>query len=145
MIRAVIDTNIIISALFWGGLPRKVLDAAYDEQFIALLTEPLLAEAASVLGRDQFTEQLLKRGMTVDGNIQQYRSAALFVEPAEIPIDIVRDPKDAMVLACGVGGKADCIVSGDKDLLTLTAYKNIPILTAAQFLERLSTAQSDSA
>ena len=138
MIRAVIDTNIIISALFWGGLPEKVFVAARDEQFTALLTEPLITEIAKVLGRDKFTEQLSKRHMTVEAITAQYRAAAVFVEPAEIPIGVVRDPKDVMVVACAVGGKADFIVSGDKDLLVLNAYENIPIVSADQFLQCLS-------
>ncbi len=137
MIRAVIDTNIIISALFWGGLPEKVFAAARDERFTALLTEPLIAEVSKVLGRDKFAEQLLKRKMTAEAITAQYRAAAVFVEPAEIPPGIVRDAKDAMVLACAVGGKADFIVSGDRDLLVLNAYESIPILNADQFLQRL--------
>jgi predicted nucleic acid-binding protein len=50
----------------------------------------------------------------------------------------VRDPKDVMILACAVGGKADFIVSGAKDLLTLVSYEGIPILTAEQFLKRVA-------
>jgi putative PIN family toxin of toxin-antitoxin system len=140
MIRAVIDTNIIVSALFWGGLPGKVFVAARDELFIALLTEQLITELATVIGRDKFAEQLSKRNLTVETIIGQYRSAAVLVEPAEIPTGIVRDPKDHAVLACAVGGKADLIVSGDNDLLALAAYENIPILNVDQFLKRLSSA-----
>ena len=137
MIRAVIDTNIIVSALFWGGLPAQVFAAARDEKFIALLTEPLLSEVATVMGRDKFADQISKRGLTVDTIITQYRSAAVFVESAEISMDTLRDPKDIMILACAVGGKADFIISGDKDLLILKVYENIPILSADQFLQRL--------
>jgi putative PIN family toxin of toxin-antitoxin system len=119
MLRAVIDTNIIISALFWSGLPGQVFAAAQSERFIALLTNALIAEIEQVLARDKFAEQLSKRGLTIASIIEQYRSAALIVEPVEVPKDVVRDPKDRMVLACAVGGQADYIISGDKDLLAL--------------------------
>jgi uncharacterized protein len=72
--------------------------------------------------------------------LSEYRTITELVTPAEIPPDAIRDPKDIPVLACAVGGKADYIVSGDNDLLVLTAYQNIPILSAAQFLKRLEEA-----
>lgn len=61
------------------------------------------------------------------------------VEPvATIPATAVSDPKDVMVLAAAVGGRADYIVSGDKHLLTLGAYEGIPILRVADLLQRLN-------
>jgi predicted nucleic acid-binding protein len=54
--------------------------------------------------------------------------------PADVPEDAVRDPKDRMILACAVGGKADIIVSGDKDLVVLKAYQGISIVTPSDFL-----------
>lgn len=55
-----------------------------------------------------------------------------------------RDPKDIAVLACAVGGKAECIVSGDKDLRELTRCKGILIVSAAQMLEILENPPHDS-
>ncbi len=138
MIRAVLDTNIIVSGLLWGGLPGLVFQAARDELFVAILTESLLSETINVLARDKFAEQLAARQINLATLTMQYRAAAEIVEAADVPTGVVRDPKDVMVLACAVGGKADCIVSGDKDLLTLVSYEQIPILTTAQFLDRLS-------
>ncbi len=138
MIRAVLDTNIIVSGLLWGGPPGRVFQAARDELFVAILTETLLSEILRVLSRDKFRTQLAARQMQVESIGQQYRAAAQMVETAEIPPEVIRDPKDVVVLACAVGGKADFIVSGDKDLLTLGTYESIPILTAEQFLGRLS-------
>jgi putative PIN family toxin of toxin-antitoxin system len=138
MIRAVLDTNIIVSGLLWGGLPGLVFQAARDELFVALLTEALLSETITVLARDKFEEQLAARQIDLKKLTEQYRAAAEIVDPAEVPAGIVRDPKDEMILACAVGAQADFIVSGDKDLLTLVSYEGIPILTAEQFLSRLS-------
>jgi uncharacterized protein len=137
MIRAVLDTNIIVSALLWGGVPLKVFEAARDEHFVTILTEALLSETISVLSRDKFAEQLAARNIGLSHLRDLYRSASDIVDPADIPQGVVRDPKDGIVLACAVGGKADFVVSGDKDLLTLASYEDIPIITATQFLDRL--------
>lgn len=115
-----------------------VFQAAHNELFVAILTEALLSETISVLARDKFAEQFSARQIDLEDMIRQYRATAEIVEAAEIPTGVVRDPKDRMILACAVRGKADFIVSGDKDLLTLNNYKGIPILTSKQFLDRVS-------
>jgi putative PIN family toxin of toxin-antitoxin system len=138
MVRAVLDTNIIVSGLLWGGPPGQVFEAARDERFIAVLTEALFSETRLVLSRDKFAERLTARGIQLVDVLTRYHAAAEIVEEAPIPSGIVRDPKDIAVLACAVGGKVDYIVSGDNDLLTLIVYEHIPILTAVQFLERLA-------
>src|SRR5688572_9249274 len=102
MIRAVLDTNVIVSALFWAGLPEKVFAAARSEQFTALITEVLIVELETVLSRDKFSEKLTQRQVTVGDIIEQYRAAAELVEPANIASGVVRDPKDREVLACAV-------------------------------------------
>jgi uncharacterized protein len=103
------------------------------------LTNELLGDLATTLSRDKFAEQLARRQLTVDSMIEQYRSAVEFVDPKEVPPAIVRDPKDRAVLACAVGGMADFIVSGDKDLLVLRVYEDIAIVSADQFLQRLES------
>jgi putative PIN family toxin of toxin-antitoxin system len=133
----VLDTNIIVSGLLWGGVPGQVFLAAEQGIFTTLLTDTLLAETMLVLSRDKFVSVVQSRGIVLTQFRQKYAAASEIVEPAEIPPGAVRDPKDSMVLACAIGGQADFIVSGDKDLLNLLNYRYTPILTAAQFIERL--------
>lgn len=139
MNRIVLDTNIVISALFWKGLQRVVFNAALDKQYIALTTEALAAELKRVLAYPKFAQQIANRALEIDRLVADYLATAVAILPAEIPPDVVRDPKDRDVLACAIGGEADLIVSGDKDLLILSQYQNVPILTTEQFLQRLST------
>lgn len=106
---------------------------------MALLTEVLLIELISTLSREKFAEQIAQRQLTVSSIIEQYCSAVVFVEPAEVPLGMIRDPKARMMLACAAGGKADFIVSGDKDLLVLTKYEGVQIVNADQFLPHLSS------
>jgi len=94
----VLDTNIIVSGLLWGGLPGQVFKAARDELFVTALTEPLHSETMRVLARSKFAEQIAARKIRIDSIGAQYRAASELVEGSEVPLDIVRDPKDAMVL-----------------------------------------------
>ena len=138
MNRIVLDTNIVISALFWKGQQRVIFNAALNKQFIALTSEALTAELKRVLAYPKFAQQIANRALDIDRLVADYLATAVAVLPAEIPPDVVRDPKDRDVLACAVGGEADLIVSGDNDLLTLSQYQNIPILNTEQCLQRLS-------
>lgn len=70
--------------------------------------------------------------------LPDYIAAIELVEPTELP-RIVRDPDDDHVLACALAAQADLIVSGDKDLLVLGAYQNIPIVSAAEAMRRIQT------
>lgn len=141
MIFAVLDTNTVISALFWGGIPRKAYRAA-QTHYSLLTTEDLIAELDAVLHRPKFVDFLTQIGQTPEDILSVYRGLSHIVAPVEIPEDVVRDPKDRIVLECAVGGHADYVISGDKDLLVLERYANIPIISAVRFIEIL---ESDSA
>lgn len=138
MLRVVLDTNIVVSALLWGGLPGQLFEmAARQEHFITLLTEDLLAETIRVLSRPKFAERIAAHGVQIERIREVYRLASDMVEPVTVPDGVVRDVKDVMVLGCALGGRADAIVSGDNDLLALNSYEYIPIVTAKTFLRRL--------
>lgn len=137
MYRVILDTNILISGLIWRGIPGKAIDAATAYRFRLLLSDSLLQELQITLHRPKFAKTIAASGQRVDDLIGKLIQASIFVQPAEVPDDVVRDPKDRHVLACAVGGSADCIVSGDADLLTLGSYAQIPIWTVAYFMEQL--------
>src|SRR5947207_747541 len=139
MIRVVLDTNIIVSALFWKGLPRIVFDAALDKRYFALTTDALTAELKRVLTYPKFAQQIANQALGTEQLVADYPMIAITVLPGDVPPDIVRDPKDREVLACALGGKADSIISGDKDLLVLGMYEGIPVVSPDQFLQRLPT------
>jgi len=133
VIRVVLDTNILISALFFGGTPRNVVDLAASGRFQALTSVPLLAELEAVLA-----ENFGLPYERVDQAITDVLSFAMIApELPELDADI-RDPKDVKVLACGVAGEADHIVTGDQDLFSLNGWQGISILTPDAFLQLLS-------
>jgi putative PIN family toxin of toxin-antitoxin system len=134
----VLDTNTVISGLFWKGAPRQVLDLARSG-VIRLFTSPeLLAELADVLGRQKFAQRLEQAGVTVDDLVYGYAALARAIRPAKIKPVILADPDDDKVLACARSAKAEIITSGDSHLLALKEYEGIKILTVNQLLEQVA-------
>lgn len=102
---------------------------------------PLLAELEGVLSRPKFAGQLAKRVLRAADLFDGYAALVVLVTPAKILQPVARDPYDDQTLACALAAKADAIVSGDNDLLTLGSYQGIPLLTASQALERIERAR----
>ena len=136
--RIVADTNTVLSGLLWQGPPRRLLDLA-RQRTVTLCTSPtLLAELAEVIGRDKFVKRVHAATLSAAELVQDYERLAEVVEPQPLPAPTSRDPDDDHVLACARAGKADLIVSGDRDLLILHAYQDIPILSTTDALARLT-------
>jgi len=140
----VFDTNVVISGLIWSGAPRDALQLAEKGDVQAIASETLIDELRSVLQRTKFEKHLKRRNATPSGLVSLYLSYTQIIEPDVLPLDIVRDIKDVMVLEAAVGGNAACVVTGDDDLLTLKTYQNIRILTVTDFLNMLSSENDTS-
>jgi len=136
--RVVLDTNVIISGLLWSGTPRQALDAAKRGDIQIFTTVVLLEELRDVLQREKFAVRLTQAGVDSDTLISGIQALAILIEPQVIAPTIRDDPDDDAVLACAVAAKARFIVSGDRHLLTLAEFSGIPILNAAEFLNRLN-------
>jgi putative PIN family toxin of toxin-antitoxin system len=137
-VRVVLDTNTVVSALLWGGIPEQLLAAATEGRIELYTSESLFMELAEVLARPKFAQRIQKAGRTVRHLLEQYRGLAEFIEPATITPGAVADPDDDHVLACALGARADLIVSGDAHLLNLKAFQGIAIVTAGDALTRLA-------
>jgi putative PIN family toxin of toxin-antitoxin system len=136
-VRLVLDTNAAVSGLLWHGNPGKLLDAAQAGSLILCASAPLLAELHGVLGREKFAKHLQARGLTATQIFEGYAALTTVVVPAIIPPAIIDDPDDDAVLACAVAAKVDLVVSGDPHLVKLVQYEGIPIVAAAEAVERL--------
>jgi putative PIN family toxin of toxin-antitoxin system len=128
--RAVIDTNITISALFFGGLPRRLVDLAAAGRFRAVTSPELLVELEGVLAEDFAVSQ--ERIDLVVRDVLSYAEVVAPTEQVKVP---VRDEADVKVVACAIAGRADCIVTGDRDLLALGGVEGIRVMTVRAFLE----------
>jgi uncharacterized protein len=143
VVRAVVDSNIWVSAAIKPcGLPGQILSAYREDRFTLLVSEPLLDELAEVLGRPKFA----RRGVSsqeVDSLLALLRSAAEHVS-VEGTLSVCRDPEDDVVIETAIGGRADVLVSGDRDLTETAevaeclARAGIRVLTVRQFLQELN-------
>lgn len=130
--RIVLDTNVIVSAVIFGGKPREVLERCIRGRHQLVTCAAIVGEIEAVLTRPKFGFSLDAARMITTELLQ----IAELAEPKRIPAVIADDPDDDVVLACAVAGKADAIVSGDRHLKTLAIYRKIPIYDAAGFLAR---------
>jgi putative PIN family toxin of toxin-antitoxin system len=135
--RAVIDTGVLVSALIRRqSTPGDVLRALRDGRFTVIFSVELLVELVDVLGRDPFRSKYHIEPGDVAALINLIRLRGELVIPQRSVI-ACRDPKDDKFLAAALAGKADCIITGDADLLNLTPFEGIPILRPSDFLVRL--------
>ena len=136
MIRAVIDTNLLISyILTQGATISRLIDHWEKGSFCYLASRPIIEELKDVLSRPR-----LRRKMRGDPQFlidlvetETEQTAGLLV----LEKDICRDPKDIKFIACAVEGDADYIVTGDKDLLDLGEYQGIKMIRVYQFVSIL--------
>ena len=126
--KVVLDTNVLVSALVFGGKPRAVVEMLLENGTIIVSAE-ILTEIRRII-HAKFPafkihlarlEKLLKRD-------------AKWVELGSTQVTVYRDPDDNKIIETAVIGTADYIVSGDEDLLVLQAYGAITILKSAEFL-----------
>ena len=135
--RVVVDTNVLVRALIMPhGTAGPVLLRLRHGDYTLLYAQSLLEELLDVLNRPHIRH---KYGLT-EQDIETVMGLVLLHGEAVTPeqrISACRDPKDDKFLEVAVAGKADVIVSGDKDLLALHPFAGIPILSPADFLRML--------
>lgn len=136
--RVVLDTNVVASALLWGGTPERLIEFAGEGSLECFTSEALLAELAGILGRNKFAQKLRQKNLSGAEIVARYREIAETVEAAPIEEAALRDPDDTAVLACALAARVDAIISGDADLHALGNYQGIPVLSPADCLRRLA-------
>ncbi len=135
--RAVIDTGVLVSAMIRRqGTTGEVLCALRDGRFTAVYSTDLLVEIIDVLGRPGLRAKYHIEPDDISVVINMIRLRGDLVIPTR-KVAACRDPKDDKFLEAALAGCAECIVSGDSDLLDLTPFEKIPILRPAEFLARL--------
>ena len=131
MIRIVLDTNVLISALFFGGNPQTVLEKAIMGQISLVLSKEILNEFEEVLCVKKFAYP-----PEIARNIgSELEAVSELVFPTRKIAAVKADPYDNLILECAVTAEVDYVVSGDNHLLELKRFEGIPILSPAQFLK----------
>ena len=130
--KAVLDTNVLVSAITHGGKPREMLSLVLTKKLEAIISPVLLAELTDVLGR--------KFDMASDDITlieEEVRKNFVLIHPISTVEILKTDPDDNRVLEAAVDGGCDFIVTGDRELLNLKVYKHITTLTPTEFLRAL--------
>ena len=131
MIRAVLDTNILVSALLFRGATSRFVPLWQEKWFVPLVSKAVVEEYLRVLAYPKFRLSMEEVKALVERQLLPFTHP---VEVTEVPLVIREDPSDDIFLACASAGEAQCIVSGDRHLLALRKYGKISILSAADFL-----------
>jgi uncharacterized protein len=130
-VRVVLDTNVLLAAFATRGLCEAVFAVCLESHPI-VLSQAILNETH---------RHLAGKFKMPDGQARQIveflEDHCELVEPAKVPVNACRDADDLMVLGTLLAGKANCLVTGDKDLLDLGEFRGISILTPRQFYDRL--------
>ena len=131
--RVVLDTNVLVSGLFFGGVPGKILSAWHAGRITVVLSAPILAEYREVgaelsarygdLDFESFAALLVMNSEVVDS-------------PEHMPEAICSDPADDKFLACAAASGARVIISGDRHLLAVSGWHGIEVLRPRAFVDR---------
>lgn len=139
-VRAVLDTNVLVSGLVAEqGPPRQVLDAWLEGRFTLVTSLYLVEELTHVLSYPRIAEHLRLDEEEVKAILVALLAQAEVTSGQLHLPGVTRDPKDDAVVACAKEGEADYIVSGDQDLLVLGEYEGTQVVTPRQFAEILAS------
>ena len=130
--RVVADTNVLISAaLLPDGRPRAVVDAVRSANGVLLFSDETFVELRSRIDRRKFDRYVGRDARAAWLAQLEAVSERVSITGARLGC---RDPDDDKLLETALKGDADCLVTGDHDLLAMTPFHGIPILTPADFL-----------
>ena len=132
MMRIVVDTNVLVSAILFGGRPAELIRMILLHAVAAVATQEIIEEYQSTI------DYLLRK---YDGRKESISldiiCSAMEIIPSQSRVKVCRDPDDDKFISCAMDGRCYYIVSGDKDLLTLKRYRGIRIVTVSEFFELL--------
>jgi len=126
--RILIDTNILISALFFGKFPKEFLNELLEDNFEICINDAILSEYEETIHK-----KIIKKKYILDEKLYTKFLSKVDIFEIESDIKICRDPDDDKFINCAIDAKAIYIVSGDNDLLAIKNFAGIEIVTAREF------------
>jgi len=131
--KIVLDTNVLISGIFFSGLPHRILNAWQQGKIKIALSQEILREYQRV------AEELSKQFPKID--IQQILDLLTIhseiVDTQGFEVTVCEDPDDDMFISCALASKSKFVVSGDKHLLRISGYQGIEVLKPRDFAEKI--------
>ena len=132
VIRVVLDTNVLVSALLFGGMLNRLVAKWKSCEVVPIFSRDTYDEFRRVLAYPRFALTESEIRVLIEDEVLPY------FEVVEIREDIrgaCRDPGDDIFLSCAVAAGVDAVVSGDKDLLDMGSFRDIPIISVRDFLK----------
>jgi putative PIN family toxin of toxin-antitoxin system len=142
-LRVVVDTNVLVSGLFGihGSPSFHILQAIRTQKLILVTSPVILEEVGKVINRERIVKLTKMSPAERTDFIDKLIERSDITAGKQLSQIVGRDVTDDKFLACGVEGKAEYIISGDEDLLVLTAFEEIKIITPRGFMEILQKTQ----
>lgn len=132
--RVVLDTNVVVSGVFFGGVPGRIL-AAWSAGDLVLVLSPVILEEYRRVGRE-LGRQHPDLNTAFEPVLTLIAMNAMIVDAPQFSRPVSDDPDDDMFLAAALATHTQFIVSGDKDLLRVSGWRGIAVLTPRQFFEQ---------
>ncbi len=129
--KIVVDTNVVISGVFFGGFPQRILTAIVNNQVTAYATPEIIDEYQEII-----EEMVTRKQGHIHGEILAPLIRGMEIIEPITRVEVCRDPDDDKFLGCAKDSRALYVVSGDKDLLDIGQYEDIQIITARDFCEK---------
>lgn len=130
--RIVIDTNVIASAIFFGGKPYQLLRYIMEDKLVAVASKEIVDEYEEIFLRLQEKYPIFSTVIPLKYILNKFE-----IIRVKSDINVCRDPDDNKFISCAMDGNCLYIVSGDLDLLTIGNYGGITILSVNNFLDLL--------
>jgi putative PIN family toxin of toxin-antitoxin system len=135
-VKIVLDTNVLVAANAVPGLARSVFEFCLEKHDLVASLNLLNELAAALLNK------LKAPPVSVAATIAFLKNEAVLFTPASIPAGACRDPDDLYILGLAVAAEADCIITGDEDLIVLGSFQKIPILSPRAFWDKFRPTKS---
>jgi putative PIN family toxin of toxin-antitoxin system len=135
VIRVVLDTNTLISALLFSGTASRLVPLWQSRRITVLVSKEILQEYLRVLAYPKFQLGDHEIRALVEEELLPFAETIRVRRRLAV---VRRDPEDDKFLECAVAGRAEYLVTGDRDLRELGSYRGITILTVGEFLERMN-------
>lgn len=133
----VLDTNVWISAMIWGGSPAKIIKAAEDKKICIIASEEIIREINQTLSYPRLKQVYEKAGADRQELIETILRIGKLVQATAMINIVCEDPADNKFIECALASEAEYLVSGDKHLLKMGTYKKTRILSVGEFLKIL--------
>ena len=132
VIRVVLDTNVLVSALLFGGVLNRLVAKWKTGDVVPVFSQATFDEFRRVLAYPRFDLTESEIMVLIEDEVLPYFD---IVETREDIRGACRDPEDDIFLSCAVAAGVDAVVSGDKDLLDMGSFREIPIISVRDFLK----------